>query len=1104
MALTAEQQKFVDITNTNVLLSASAGSGKTTTMVQKLIKLIVEDRVPVRNMLVLTFTKSAASEMRQKLYLKLTEVASNSNDQFLVDQLEDINLADIGTIDSICKKLITKYFYAIDIDPSFVQLDEKENNYLLNKCIDKVFEMLISKNDNDFFTLYESYLTKRSTRVLKDMVKSLYEFLIVKPNVEEWINFVINECYNEDVDFNYCAKYLLSFYQSSVSNFVEQFERALAMCPTEDKYKAYRIYLEERLGLCKEFVNASTYLQAVGIMSRELSAKPRTKIDVEFKEFVDVLHDEFKTLYLKLQVAFAPFNSEAFSKTKQNIITLFNVEKLLLQEYDNIKKQMGALNFSDLEHKALEILQNPNIAKQLQDYYKFVFVDEYQDINELQDKIILTLSNNNLNLIGDVKQSIYEFRQSTPQLFVDKYNAYEKGAGQVVNLNHNFRSDDNILQFVNSIFDVLITPQTLGLDYKKVSRLQAGGDKLSNYDNVGITLVDGEDVEDKIQSEVDVVVDKIYKLVQKGYNYKDIAVILRNRGELAQAIYNKLKDLSVPVRVDYRTNIFATNEVQVLYSILKVINNIQDDISLATLLVSPLYSMTEEELVQIRLSAPAEPFHMAVSAYNINDEIKEKINKVLNDINIWQHYLINHSVLECIQKVMLDFDLKNHYLSMPDGLEKVANIEQFLSILSMGDNLVDIIDYINQFQGENYQINIVPNTKNCITITTIHSSKGLEYKCVILAGLGGTIRQETDSKINISKKFGIGLKFMDTEKRLMGDVFVKSACLLDKQKGIIEEEIRLLYVALTRAKEQLELVGIYPIKKILIRSAKNIYSSTTLLDLIFKSVPNMYLNHFENNKQFDLYKGEHSHAKVEIYDKVESTNMEMPVIELTKPNKDLVRKLSTYFAYKYPYASHQNIAIKNSVTSILMEQSDYENIVESSANLQIDNVPNMDGLELGTAYHLVMQHVDYFSDCFDALNLINKLVTEGVLSVELTSKIDALAINNAVKAVKGLINAKSQVFKEQQFIMKGKHKDFVNNGSELDVIVQGVIDLALISNGQAIIIDFKTNKTSAKHLINTYAKQLSLYSVAFEKAKKVKVTQKLLYSFYLQKFVSCD
>ncbi len=1106
MKLTANQQQFRDHVGCNVLLSASAGSGKTSTMVAKLVKLITEHRVPIKNILTLTFTKSAANEMRQKLYVNLSEYVAQNYDEFVVDQIENINLADIGTIDSLCNKLVKKYFYVIGIDPTFEILDNDSTNYLLDKAIDNVFENLMLADDANFYNLYESYLTNRSAKGLSQMVKDLYDFLCVKPDYIKFRDFVINECYNSDIDTNICAKYLLKINQDIVKDFESQILTLLDMLTDDQSDSGYRYYLSVRLGFVREFVNCKTYSEAVQIIkSYDLPDMP-SKRNTSFKELFKNFHNEFKPVHKVLTDEFYELNTQHFAMAKQNVTTLFDVTQRVMDEFDKLKANRGALTFNDLEHYTLKILQDKNIRVELQKYYQHVFFDEYQDINELQDEILTLIADDNLNLIGDVKQSIYEFRQSTPQLFVDKFNQYLNGNGRVINLNENFRSEDNILQFVNSVFNSLITTKTLGIDYRTQSNLQAGLGEGQQHGNnrVQMHIIASSKDLDKEQSEVNLILSQIERLVSLGYKYQDIAIILRNRGSMAAGLHKALKDVNVPCSVDYNINIFDNNEIKVMLSVMKVLNNYHDDISLATVLLSPIVGLTEADLVKVRLQE-GDKFYQKVLDYNENDKIGQKIGEFKNFVRTYRHYLINHTVCQTMEQILSDYNLTNYYLSMPDGNEKLANIEQFLNIVSLNNDLTHALEYIDKLMGGSYQIKVVPSTKNCVTITTIHSSKGLEYKCVILAGLGSHIKIEKDGKLNISKNYGVGVKYIDVVTREQKDLFVKSACLLDKRRSAIEEEIRLLYVALTRAKEQLVLTGTCSLDDMMKNYIKSIYASKTYFDLILKSVPNTQISKFYHPGTFSYYvDNQMQNCDCFIYESFDRVQQQDVELKLGEIDDNVAQSLRKYYAYEYPYQHYNNVATKNTVTSILTDDNDYVNVVEDMQTLTIDSVPNNDSLELGNAYHAVMQNIDYRATNINVEAIISKLVINGIVDSEVAHKINIKAIHTAVDNVRKLITPTTTILKEQQFIMKGLHSSFVEGGVDISTLVQGVIDLYLINDGQAIVIDFKTNKTNASNLINTYRKQLELYTIALQKAKNVKVTNKLLYSFHLNKFVKVE
>ncbi|MBR4745507.1 MAG: UvrD-helicase domain-containing protein [Clostridia bacterium] len=1101
MKPTDSQQKFIDYCDSNVLLSASAGSGKTLTMVNKLVSLIVNKKVAIKNILTLTFTRAAAFEMKQRLTLALSDVLNNQpNNAFVAQQLEDLNLADIGTIDSLCNKIVKKYFYIIGIDPSFDMMDEVEESYILNKTIEKVCEEI--QSDDEYFDLYESYLTNRSNKDLVDVIKCIYNYLLVMPNYDDYKNHVLKNCYSENVDDNICAKFLVDDAKRQMNNYHDKLA-ILKDLTSDDKFLEY---INARLEYINEILNATKYSQICNIVANfEFPPLPRT--DAEIKEELRSLDKDLKKKIASFQSVFENVDKSTIQAVKHDVEQLFELVEKVISKMNKQKAQMGKYSFSDLEHFTYKILCNESAQKELQNTYSYIFFDEYQDINELQDSILLKLSNNNLNLIGDVKQSIYEFRQATPRLFVEKFNKYGSGDGKVIKLNDNFRSDDNILQFVNMCFDKLITTKTIGIDYASDSRLVAGNneEQVTDYNRVQLNIInkdsDGEDNEDLdyLQAEINLIIQKIKEYRDLGYEYSDIAIITRDRGDLARKINKSLQEYKIPCSMDLRANIYEMPYIQLLVALIKLIDNYRDDISWASVMLSPIGEFTEQELVDVHKFGKKE-FYNNVIGYDIDDAIGFKLNKLKDYLSLLRHYLTNHTVAEMLYKVLRENNLYNHYLSMPDGENILTYIDEFIKSISAIDNITHVVEFVDSQSETDSKLNIVPNAKKHVTLSTIHSAKGLEYKCVIFCSTGKQFRFERNSSLNISKKYGVGVKHVDIENRKKYTLFVKNACLTDNNRAILEEEIRLLYVALTRARENLCIIGSTCVSKLIDSVDNDIYSSKNYLQLLFKGFKKYQLNNFATSGNFILNKNEHCKVSCAVFDGFEIESGKDSKLSLDKYDESLTEELNKFINYKYPYGDLQNVATKNSVTSILSEENDYVNTVENMTSLLVTDVPNYESLELGTAYHLVMQQIDYHKD--NNINVIvENLVQDGYISNTLAKRIDIRRIINAVQAVKQYVNAKSIVLKEQQFTMRAKHSEFVQNGKDIFTIIQGVIDLAIINQNDIVLIDFKTNKTDEVTLANTYNKQLNLYASALSKKEHKQVKDKLLYSFYLQKFV---
>ena len=432
-----EQEDFINSFGKNLLVSASAGSGKTSTMIQKLIK-ILDDNQPISSLLVVTYTNAAASEMRLKLYNELNKIIAVTTDTkkkaFLKEQLDNINNAEIGTLHAICKKIIVKYFYELGVSPDFNLVMDKDQKYLLDMAVNNIFNKRIKMLDEEFCELYDCYNPSRNDAHLKSIVLQLYNYKLAKTDYNTWKTDFLNNTYNDDLNSNPACIYLLEYYQQELLHKSSQ----LLMFKKEAKdcgYDRYLPYLDSKIQFIDRFVVAADFEQSVKIVDTAVFvAKPRVlktmsanelEFDeriAEFQKFFNKLLDDIEKGYTATDITQIKNN---ILTAKKNVIKILDLVDEIEEEYSRIKKQKNLLDFNDLEEQMLKLLNNEQIRTALKDQYQFVFVDEYQDINEKQEKILQCLvSENNYYMIGDVKQSIYAFRQSSPEIFINKYNQF--------------------------------------------------------------------------------------------------------------------------------------------------------------------------------------------------------------------------------------------------------------------------------------------------------------------------------------------------------------------------------------------------------------------------------------------------------------------------------------------------------------------------------------------------------------------------------------------------------------------------------------------------------------------------------------------------------
>ena len=1121
-----EQRDFIKSFGKNLLVSASAGSGKTSTMIRKLIKILDDDQ-PVSSLLVVTYTNAAASEMRLKLYNELNKfiqtVTDDKKKAFLKEQLDNINNAEIGTLHAICKKILVKYFYELGESPDFNLVLDKEQKYLLDMAVNNVFSKHIKDDDNEFFDLYDCYNSSRSDTQLKAIVLQLYNYKLSKTEYNAWKNEFLNSTYSEDLKSNPACIYLLEHYQKQLLQISSQILMLIqeARDCAYDKYIPFldcrRQFIDE-FSVCSDFETSVKILDNILFMDKPRVSKNMSAGELEFDERVAGFRDYFSKVIGEIKDAYTSTDISVIKNNiglaRKNVIKVLSLVDEIEANYSKIKKQKNLLDFNDLEDKMLELLQNEQIRNSLKEQYKFVFVDEYQDINEKQEKILKCLvSDNNYYMIGDVKQSIYAFRQSSPEIFINKYNEFSlpNPNSKVIKFNTNYRSDKNILEFCNNVFDKIITRSTIGIDYESDARFQTKNKFKES--NVSIHIIDekAKAAEQEIL-EANLVAEEIRRIMTlkkadgTNFDFGDIAVIIKERGNYLNVLCEVLAGFQIPVKASVKTNFFNTSEIQLLIAILEAISNYRNDIALSIVLKN-LFDMSEYELMHIRATNKDVLFYEAVENYQEDDEIANKIKKCFEFLAEARNLLSTMTLPDLLYKIVDDFNILLKVKTSRNGIEKANNIEDFIRITDSDNykyNLDKFLDYLKIVSKED-TAKVVGDSNNAVEICTIHHSKGLEYPAVILSRVGHKFNLSKESgNIIMNNKFGVGLKGIDSISRTLDETVIRSACKLDNKMSQVNEFIRLLYVAMTRAKEKLSIVGTYELDKYVVNKRRGIYYSSSFFDMLFKGVDNCYNSHFLNEKKFVINRDTPSEAVVNIYradDLIEELPENDNPIILDKSVEELVSSLSNLYNDAPVYSPK---TIKNSVTSILKEESDYENLNFSPKKLDAtDKVPSVDVLKLGTAYHTVMQNVDFTEDLAKIEKLIAGLVSSGEIDYELSKNIKPQEILKAIEVIAPYLKDASAIYKEKQFLLcenYNKLVDFTDNNTK--VIVQGVIDFAIVKGDEVYLIDYKTNRgITAEVLIDEYKLQLSLYQKAFEEATNLKVTHKYLYSFYLGRLI---
>ena len=1145
---TADQQKMLDSCSQNLLVSASAGSGKTATLIQKVIGLIEQGK-SLDEMLIITFTESASLEMKSRLRERLNELSLA--DKKYVSQLDKLSTCNISTLHAFCSKIIRKYFYMIDAKPNYVVLDENNSQFLKIKALDKTIRQYSKSGDIEFNNLV-SMFGGRDFEGLKKSVLTYQNFLASLDDRKLFLDNISTSGYNQSLkdnqaynllnknlvsNFKYitkiCESFLLKALQQHATKMQEFLSKSIEATKT--------ICCEDFVQNCKLLKNLSLPRTPTGKLSDEDLA-----LKSDFAVSNEKIREKIKNLKKKYPFDNVEKIKNALSQTARYVEKFNEVQKAYEDWYCELKLNRNGLDFNDLEKYLLEPLKIDEVKKDVS--FEYVFVDEYQDINSVQENIILNvcaLSGKKV-MVGDVKQSIYRFRNSTPEIFVSKSKLYNNNGafGELVTLNDNFRSDGTILNFVNRIFEKCMDIDFGGIDYvkdgmlkphtiyKNVSDLpkveidvfhveKEDDDGPLEYDDVYSVLDDRNTYKEVVKSyrrEGSFIADKIEQIVGKKMiydaktnssrivEYKDITILCRGN-EYLKDVASVLFDRHIPISTSMVSNVYKQQDVDRLISLLKVINNFHDDVSLAVVMNS-LFDISFDELSQIRSSFYDKRFfydavkECAISS-DFEENLKQKIDAFIHEIADLRAKLQYKSIYE----ILSDYCEKGYYnyvLSLPDGENRLRFVKDFVDSFEGKDynyDLTGYLDYAKNYAQNNKIRTQLSSGENCVQLSTIHASKGLEYPIVFLIGCGKRLVQVPKFNEAIySKDMGVGFCSFDFENHTKSSNVAREGILLNNKYADMAEELRLLYVALTRAKNHLFIIGQVNLSKMdRISTPQEAHGAGCYFEWILSCLSENNFNGLTSNKKSVKQKIDKEEVPFNIQqlslETKSNEEISLEKIKQGKEDKELTLLMQTR------KSNSQNIALKNSVSSLLMEHASPEeslNYAPKRLSLFEGGIDDVSASELGTIYHKIMEQVDYsapfskqdFDDIIARLNLDKKYVKH----------INFEKISRCVDSIKSFGVTKVQ--KELPFISYIPYKDIFGGEIEEKVIVQGVADLIVHAGDKNYLVDFKTTKAnSADQLVEKYYVQLKLYKMCLERALNSQFDGTYIYSYVMDKLI---
>lgn len=1103
-ALSDEQQKIMAVNDSNILVNASAGSGKTTVMVSKIIDYI-KNGVDIENILAVTFTVKAAGELKERLITELTQ----SNDKRLFMQADKVSGADIGTLHSFCQKILKKYFYKIQLSSSFEIVDEDDANYIKFSALQKVLDG--ESEQPDFYKIIAYFKDRKSTDNLKKCILEIYDFINSLPNYD-YLDKVAFLGYEKNLNKNIVCNYINNKFNSNMQRYKNLFEQ-LNYKINLDNNKSLIDFCCKLLDKLGQFSNKNTYENNIQFISTLVL--PRF-VGKNFEGQTQVLKEQLKQIWDKFNKFLKSYKE--FYIDKQLIVnqlenassylrTIVNILKNFICAYEQEKKSKNILDFNDLEKFTIMLLNDKEVAEQIKNQYKHICVDEYQDINEVQEKILQSISNNNLLMVGDTKQSIYGFRNSSPEIFSAKAKLYKNNnGGQVVPLLTNYRSSKDILNFANDLFKIIMTDISCDIDYLDSAMFKPNDNRQDDsveMDRVQLCIIKKEQEENQYNKqylinnesssidysklEAQLVVEKIYEIqrnyqkANKEFSFDKICILCRNKTSKEYiAISEELIKHNIPVANIVNEKLYDNVDVLLLVNFLRVMYMPKDEIALSSCLTSPFIKLTFDELYTLK-DKKHNNLYEIIENYNENYEIKNKINKLFDLISELKEFNLYHNLYQTLNYLDEKIKFRQYFLSLPDGQKRLNLINKFIdSFLSAqyNNSIEKYLYYVDNF-ADNEVFKFVNNLQaDSVFLGTMHSSKGLDFDNVIVAGLGNTFDFKMSQKreVALSKTLGLGAKAFDINTLKSISTIVKEAIKRQTKEKEFAEELRLLYVALTRAKERLIMVGTLKNNPVPIVDEYDIFSNSNALSLIISGLNIDKLSTATKDYNISIQ----YYTKDEIlYSKIQNIKL----IKLSKESKQIQEK------YHKP-----KIAFKNSVSELYEDEQDNYVSYNSQPKLLAVNEGSISATSLGTHFHNIMQFVD-----FDKGN-IAKQVIEYNKKTQMPIDVDVNKIEKAVSIIKSFEHNK--FIKEQKFIAKLKYNDiFINSDIEDRIIVQGVADLLIIGK-KNILIDYKTsNIQNEKEYQKKYGLQLKIYKIALQKALNINIDECFIYSFVLNRLI---
>ncbi len=1134
MKWTKEQESAVFAPVSDTLVTAAAGSGKTQVLSERIVRRITEEDADIDRLLIVTFTRAAAAEMRVRISRTLYSLRSKN--ERASRQISLISGAKICTIDSFCIDVVKKNFFRLNLPGDFRVGDFGELSLLKAEALTEAVEEMCKKGDEGFSDLNLIYNNKRDDKNLFDMCEKLFDFSETFPYPDKFLNSCKETAKSGDFNNSPIAEFLYDEATELINHAILLTDSSLEMIEDITDFSHYRECFSSDRILLENLLKAKDYKTLYNILSSfSFDTLPSKKgLDEYIKEICKTNRDGVKDAVKKARelIGISPEDADKTAfLLKDRICSLVDTVSLFSKKFLEKKLEKKILSFSDCEHFALSILQNDDLtpsdaAKEIMRYFDEIYIDEYQDSSLVQDEIFRLISRDyigkpNRFMVGDVKQSIYSFRRADPTIFMDKSDTFSKKEDALkrkIALSKSFRSRKEVVDSINSLFDVLMTEKSSDIDYKKEGRLVFGADKIYKEENPKykseilivkpVSYEQDEDSLSSVEEEMDVVTEKITELVNdpnfiifdkenncyRRLKQKDIAILARSVKD-ADVIEHYLSMRGIKVFSDVGSGLFDALEVRIFTSLLSAIDNLGLDIDLVSVLRSPIFSFSENELYEIRKNRKDVPFYEALSEYCKNDNLlSEKCSLVIEKFNNWRTLSKVMSIERFCSRLLDETKLYAICGALEGGANRQANLRLVLEKAKTFENtlykgLHAFIKYLDASSKstDSTVAKDVPKDFDAVRLMSIHKSKGLEFPVVFLIKSSKKINLRSASEsIIMEKELGFGIKYGD-KRRIFSKTPTYNAISRKIKKDEYAEELRVLYVALSRAREKLFVVGRSQ-KWATFTQENKPFSKREYDNTDFLSASSFFdwimLAYFSSASPYwDLSVKE----PAGLYDFFE----EEKTVEGILPSDEIRRKMA------YKNEKSKETSSKISVSELKENKIDAvkdTEIVLSPPSFEKNAV--LSPAEKGTAMHKFLENLDFNSE--PEYELI-KMEREKILSKKEAESIDIGKVQRFLESdiAKRLKEAK-WVKREVPFNISLSEKELGLEESDKNVYVQGIIDCYFLDkDDKLVLLDFKTDRTDDTELIKKrYGIQISTYEKALNKKYLQNVDEKLIYLFY--------